>query len=169
MKIRKPSYVNSITIKELDLGRHPPFATAIRMLPPDAEGTLAMELDLEWLGGGHLTCETRLDLRDQSTQENVAAQLAESGSEGDVTAAVLSGLRGEFDEASSASFASARKEGRQQADLPNKKGRWMQSMKSMMSRVAEQVSQVCDFAPFNVVKVFDSGQKLLNCEEIVVI
>lgn len=145
MKIRKPSFIKSITIKELDLGRHPPFATAIRILPSDAEGALAMEMDLEWLGGGHLTCETRLDLREQSTQEKVAAQLAESGSEGDVTAAVLAGLRGDFDAASSASFSVAVQEGRQ-ADLPNKKGRWMQSVKSMLSRVADQVSQVCEFS-----------------------
>lgn len=144
MKIRKPSYMKSITIKELDLGRHPPFATAIRILPSDAAGTLSMEMDLEWRGGGHLTCETRLDLREQSTQSEVAAQLAESGSEADVTAAVLSGLRGDFDsEASSASFQAAVQEGRH-ADHPNKKGRW----KSMVSRVADQVSQVCEFSPF---------------------
>jgi hypothetical protein len=140
MKIRKPSYIKSISIKELDLGRHPPFARAMRILPPDTGGALAMEIDLEWHGGGHLTCETRLDLREQATQGEVAAQLAESGSEGDVTAAVLSGLRGEFDD--SGSFSAAVQEGRQAAEHSNKKGRWMQSVKSMISRVADQISQV---------------------------
>lgn len=143
MKIRKPSYIKSISIKELDLGRHPPFARAMRILPPDAGGALAMEIDLEWHGGGHLTCETRLDLREQATQGEVAATLAESGSEGDDTAAVLSGLRGKFDEvAGSGRFPAAVQEGRQAAENSNKKGRWMQSVKSMMSRVADQISQV---------------------------
>lgn len=113
MKIRAPSYMKSITIKELDLGRHPPFATAMRMLPADAEGALAVEVDLEWRGGGHLTCETRLDLREQSAQEKAANQLTESGSERDAVAAVLSGIRGDFDVSSSGSFSAAVQEGRQ--------------------------------------------------------
>ncbi|XP_024375383.1 uncharacterized protein [Physcomitrium patens] len=150
MKIRIPSYVKSLNVKELDLGKHPPFATAVRMLPADAEGTLAMELDLEWHGGGHLTCETRLDLRDQSAQEKIALQLAESGSESDTAAAVLSGIKGDLGLADSSSFSAVVEEVRH-ADLPTSsstgdegswKGRWMQSMKSVMSRVAVQVSQV---------------------------
>lgn len=143
MKIRKPSYVKSISIKELDLGRHPPFATAMRILPSDAGGALAMEVDLEWLGGGHLTCETRLDLREQSTEGEVAAQLAESGSEGDAAAGLLKGIQKDFDSAASSSAAVQER----QADLPNKKGRWgMPSVKSMLSRVKDQVSQVREFA-----------------------
>ncbi|KAG0557386.1 hypothetical protein KC19_11G125600 [Ceratodon purpureus] len=138
-KIRAPSYMKSITIKELDLGRHPPFATAVRMVPADAEGALAVEVDLQWLGGGHLTCESRLDLCEQSTQEKVVDQLTESGSERDAAAALLSGIRGDFDVSGSGSFSAAVQEGRQLGDEgSNKKGRIM----SMMSRVADRVSQV---------------------------
>ena len=105
--------MKSITIKELDLGRHPPFATAVRMVPADAEGALAVEVDLQWLGGGHLTCESRLDLCEQSTQEKVVDQLTESGSERDAAAALLSGIRGDFDVSGSGSFSAAVQEGRQ--------------------------------------------------------
>jgi hypothetical protein len=114
MKIRAPSYMKSITIKELDLGRHPPFATAVRMLPADAEGALAVEVDLQWLGGGHLTCESRLDFREQSAQEKVVNQLTESGSEQDAAAALLSGIRGDFDVSGSGTFSDAVQDGRQQ-------------------------------------------------------
>jgi Ca2+-dependent lipid-binding protein len=36
-KMRTPSYVKSVTITKLDLGKLPPFATAVHMLPADEE------------------------------------------------------------------------------------------------------------------------------------
>ena len=112
MRIRVPSYMKSLSIKEIDLGRNPPFATAIRMVPPDAEGALAVEVDMGWRGGGHVACETRLDLREHSAQEKVVNQLAGSGSERDAAAALVSGMREDFDVSSSGSFSTAVQEER---------------------------------------------------------
>jgi hypothetical protein len=50
------------------------------MLPGDAAGALDMEVDMEWYGGGFITIETRIDVRDQIAQEKVASQMAKSGS-----------------------------------------------------------------------------------------
>lgn len=91
-KIKTPNYIKSITIKELDLGRDPPFATALRMLPADSAGALALEVDLEWYSGGFITIETRVDVRDQIAQEKVASQMSEPGSAGAAAAAIVSGI-----------------------------------------------------------------------------
>ncbi|XP_024379254.1 uncharacterized protein [Physcomitrium patens] len=151
MKIKIPSYIKSIDVKEFDLGKKPPFATAIRILPADAEGTIAMELDVEWHGGGYLTCETRLDLREQSAQENVAVQLSGSRSEGDAAAAVLSGIRGDFGLTGSSDLSAAVQKATE-CNLSNssetgdegssRNGGLRRPFKSVMSRVADHVSQV---------------------------
>lgn len=100
-KVKTPSYIKGITINELKLGDYPPFATAIRMLPSDAGGALALEIDLEWHGKGFITCETRIDVRDQIAQEKVASQLAVPGSPGAAAAAIISGIGGDLETASS--------------------------------------------------------------------
>jgi len=102
-KIKTPSYIKSITIKELDLGKDPPFATALRMLPADSAGALAMEVDLEWHGGGFITVETRVDVRDQIAQEKVASQMAEPGSAGAAAAAIVSGIGEDLETAEASS------------------------------------------------------------------
>ncbi|KAG0570751.1 hypothetical protein KC19_6G184800 [Ceratodon purpureus] len=146
-KIKTPTYIKSITIKELNLGNDPPFATALRMLPADAAGALAMEVDFEWYGGGFITIETRIDVRDQIAQEKVASHMAKPGSAGAAAAAIVSDIGEDLEDADLSSTVSEVKE----ADVTKKtgpgddssiKGRWMNSVKSMMSRVADQVSQL---------------------------
>lgn len=148
-RIKTPNYIKSITIKELDLGKDPPFATALRMLPADAAGALALEVDLEWQGGCFITIETRVDVRDQIAQDKIASQMAEPGSAGAAAAAIVSGIgedlgtpgssdTSEVVQARQASIAKNSGAG----DDSSKKGGWMNSVKSMMSRVAVQVSQV---------------------------
>ena len=91
-KIKTPSYIKFITIKELDLGKDPPFATALRMLPTDAAGALAMEVDMEWYSGGFITIETHIDVRDQIAQEKVASQMSKPGPAGAAAAAIVSDI-----------------------------------------------------------------------------
>ncbi|KAG0601458.1 hypothetical protein M758_11G112800 [Ceratodon purpureus] len=148
-RIKTPSYIKSITIKELDLGIEPPFATAIRMLPADAGGALALEVDLEWHAGGFITMETRVDIRDQRAQEKVASHMAEPGSAGAAAAAIVSGIEEDLETGGSPDASSTLVEARQVArkkpgpgEDSSRRAGWMNSMKTMMSRVADQVSQV---------------------------
>lgn len=83
------------------------------MLPGDAAGALDMEVDMEWYGGGFITIETRIDVRDQIAQEKVASQMAKSGSSGDAAAALVSGIGQGIDSADLSS--SDMLEGRQAA------------------------------------------------------
>ncbi|CAK9267768.1 unnamed protein product [Sphagnum jensenii] len=131
-KMKTPSYIKSITIAELDLGKSPPYATALRMLPADAAGALALEFDLQWQGVGSIACETRLEVRDASAQEKVASQVGEPGLAGDAAAALLTGIGNDLNISGTTRVL----------EDGNKKGGLMQSVKSMISRVAEQVSQV---------------------------
>lgn len=82
------------------------------MLPADAAGALAMEVDLEWYGGGFITIETRVDVRDQIAQEKVASQMAEPGSAGAAAAAIISGVEEDLE---TAEVSSAVTEARQAA------------------------------------------------------
>lgn len=114
-RIKTPSYIKSFTIKELDLGHEPPFATALRMLSADAGGALALEIDLEWYSGGFITIETRVDVRDQRAQEKVALHMAEPGSAGAAAAAIVSGIGEDPETAGSPDVSSTLMETRQVA------------------------------------------------------
>jgi hypothetical protein len=152
-KMKTPSYIKSITIAELDLGKSPPYATALRMLPADAAGALALEFDLQWQGVGSITCETRLEVRDASAQDKVASQVGEPGLAGDAAAALLTGIGNDLNISGvttasgvTADSVSSRTGTTRVLEDGNKKGGLMQSVKSMISRVAEQVSQVSSFS-----------------------
>lgn len=111
--MRTPSYIKSVTIAELDLGRKPPFATAMRMVPADAGGALDVEIDLEWHGGGFISCETRLEVRDVNAQEKVASQVREPGLAGDAAAAILTGIGEDLEIAGVGNASAALAESRQ--------------------------------------------------------
>lgn len=96
-KMRTPSYVKSVTITNLDLGKLPPFATAVHMLPADEGGTLAVEMDMVWNSGGCVTIETRIDMQDLNTREKMAAEAQEPGLAGAAATALLTGLEKDSD------------------------------------------------------------------------
>lgn len=100
--MKTPSYVKSLFVREIDLGKEPPFVTAFRLLPADAEGALAIEVSLEWRSGGFITIETRVDVRDQNAQEKMVSQLTDPGLEGAAASAVVRGIEKDLDPAGTA-------------------------------------------------------------------
>ncbi|XP_073396494.1 uncharacterized protein [Physcomitrium patens] len=156
-----PSYIKSITGKEFDLGKEPPFATAFRMLPADARGTLTMEVDLEWHGGCFITIETRVDARAQKAREKMASHPAESGSTGDAAVALESSIGEVLGTTELSEVSSTLMDARQisaskttgTGDDSSKRGGWMHSVKAMISHVADQVSQVAFLLKIRLVSV----------------
>jgi len=148
LKLRTPNYIKSVTVKEFGLGDLPPIATGIRMLPADSEGTLAFEVDVEWHTNFFITCETGLEVRDAKAQESVTAQATQPGLAGAAAAALLTGIEEDLESnGTGQEFASqngflAGPKAIGAGEGSNRRGKWVQSMKSMMSHVADQVSQV---------------------------
>ncbi|KAL3701313.1 hypothetical protein R1sor_019335 [Riccia sorocarpa] len=166
-KVPTPAYIGKIDCTHLDLGNSPPLARNVSLLPVNEEGSWGLEADIEYHGGAILTIETRLDVRDSSSREKVAQGLEQS-LPGEAAADLLArGLQTYTEELqfndpegiaadqrnSGATSSSTNKLGIN-STLPadvrgseeaSRKG-WMHSqisnLKAMMSRVAEQVSQV---------------------------
>ncbi len=60
-RMHKPKFISTFMVNEIDLGKYPPVATAFRVLPPDTDGVIILEVDVDYHGDGHFTCETRLE------------------------------------------------------------------------------------------------------------
>jgi hypothetical protein len=124
------------------------------MLPADSEGTLAFEVDVEWHTNFFITCETGLEVWDAKAQESVTAQATQPGLAGAAAAALLTGIEEDLESnGTGQEFASqngfpAGPKAIGAGEGSNRRGKWVQSMKSMMSHVADQVSQVCDVSCF---------------------
>ncbi|KAL2650383.1 hypothetical protein R1flu_018511 [Riccia fluitans] len=159
-KVPTPAYIGKIDCTHLDLGNSPPLARNFSLLPVSEEGSWGLEADIEYHGGAILTIETRLDVRDSSSREKVVAQGLEQSLAGEAAADLLAkGLQTYSDELhltyTEGNAADQRNSGgtsssSKPADVrgfeeASRKG-WMQlqinNVKGMMSRVAEQVSQV---------------------------
>ncbi|KAL6583671.1 hypothetical protein OROMI_002960 [Orobanche minor] len=62
--MRIPSYIGEVTCKAVDPGSLPPHILAMRVLPSNMNEVWSLEIDVEYLGGMVLDCETRLELRE---------------------------------------------------------------------------------------------------------
>ncbi|CAM6092420.1 unnamed protein product [Calypogeia fissa] len=160
-KVPTPSYIGKINCAHLDLGNSPPLAQNFQLLPVESDGGWGLEADVEYYGGAILTIETRIDVRDSNTREKVVVQGLEQTLAGSATEDLLSksleNLKTDFhiavDESSSTAdqrngggtSTSSRPADARGSEEGSRKG-WVQSsitnVKAMMSRVAEQVSQV---------------------------
>jgi hypothetical protein len=106
-KLQTPSYFNQCTTMRLDLRKSAPFATVMHMLPVDKGEALAVEMDMVWHSGSHVTIETQVDMRDSHGQEKMVAQSEEPGLAG--VAALAPSYRiqeGSYDSPSSRDFSS---------------------------------------------------------------
>ncbi|CAK9231729.1 unnamed protein product [Sphagnum troendelagicum] len=96
----------NVMVNEIDLGKYPPVATAFRMLPPDTDGVIILEVDVDYHGDGHFTCETRLE------DSGINEEELQNDDDEHVSPAVSENIG------------------------------WVQSMKAIMARMKEQISQV---------------------------
>ncbi|KAG6549716.1 hypothetical protein Mapa_008696 [Marchantia paleacea] len=171
-KVPTPNYIGKIECTHLDLGNSPPLARNISLLPVNEEGSWGLEADLEYHGGAILTIETRIDVRDSNSREKVVAQGLEPTLAGAAAADLLAkGLENYSDELnlnvqegnaaadqrnSGGTSSSSRPADVRSSEEASRKG-WMHSqitsVKSIMSRVAEQVSQVPLALTIKVVQV----------------
>lgn len=168
-KVPTPSYIGKINCTQLDLGNSPPLAQNFHLLPMESDGGWGLEADVEYYGGAILTIETRIDVRDSNAREKGVVQGLEQTLSGqgnvDLLNKGLENLRTDFRFAVEESISVNDQRNGPAADQRNgggtstsnrsadvrgseegsKRG-WMQSsitnVKAMMSRVAEQVSQV---------------------------
>ncbi|KAL6524647.1 hypothetical protein OROHE_016318 [Orobanche hederae] len=67
--MRIPSYIGEVTCKAVDPGSLPPHILAMRVLPSNMNEVWSLEIDVEYLGGMVLDCETRLELRELEEEE----------------------------------------------------------------------------------------------------
>ncbi len=107
VKIANSQLLQSVMIMKLDLRKSAPFATVMHMLPVDKGEALAVEMDMVWHSGSHVTIETQVDMRDSHGQEKMVAQSEEPGLAG--VAALAPSYRiqeGSYDSPSSRDFSS---------------------------------------------------------------
>ncbi|KAL6493426.1 hypothetical protein OROGR_032205 [Orobanche gracilis] len=67
--MRIPSYIGEVTCKAVDPGSLPPHILAMRVLPSNMNEVWSLEIDVEYLGGMVLDCETRLEFRELEEEE----------------------------------------------------------------------------------------------------
>lgn len=150
VKIANSQLLQSVMIMKLDLRKSAPFATVMHMLPVDKGEALAVEMDMVWHSGSHVTIETQVDMRDSHAQEKMVAQSEEPGLAGVAALALLTGFKKDYmiPQAAGISAApmteaphkNASEEGGSSSS--RKKGRCLQLVKSMISHVADQIAQV---------------------------
>ncbi|KAJ7517257.1 hypothetical protein O6H91_21G016200 [Diphasiastrum complanatum] len=161
-KVETPSYVSKISCTHLDLGKAPPIIEGMRILPFDSDGVWGLEADIDYSGGAVLTIETRLNIRDSSLQEKAVNQGLESSLVDAATIGLLKNgpqlvddgfeIVGELDvdqagqtNEGGTNVVASYKSGNNNASKISNRKRWVQSVagwKSVLSHVAEQVSQV---------------------------
>ncbi|BBM97829.1 hypothetical protein MPTK1_1g08670 [Marchantia polymorpha subsp. ruderalis] len=170
-KVPTPNYIGKIECTHLDLGNSPPLARNMTLLPVNEEGSWGLEADLEYHGGAILTIETRIDVRDSNSREKVVAQGLEPTLAGAAAADLLAkGLETyseelnlnvqegnpSADQRNSGGTSSSSRPDVRSSEEASRKG-WMHSqltnVKSIMSKVAEQVSQVPLALTIKVVQV----------------
>lgn len=158
-KIRTPGYIGGIHCTSVELGTIPPFFHSMHILPRDSEFIWCFEADIEYSGGAHIKLETRLDVHDSMSQDNVVNQSLEHTLAGVAAADILreglesiekgAGVRGQVANVANASELT-RNLNLGSGDTKSGKATggngWMQSSrggwKAMLSRFADHVSQV---------------------------
>lgn len=55
-----PGFIEQIALTNLDFGEFPPLLSSLRVLPADSEGITSLGIDIEYVGGAYVACETRV-------------------------------------------------------------------------------------------------------------
>lgn len=59
-KSKIPGFIEQIVLTSLNLGKFPPLLSSLRVLPPNPEGITSLGIDIEYVGGAYMVCETRV-------------------------------------------------------------------------------------------------------------
>jgi hypothetical protein len=59
-KTKMPGFIEQIVLTSLNFGKFPPLLSSLRVLPPNSEGITSLGIDIEYVGGAYMVCETRV-------------------------------------------------------------------------------------------------------------
>ncbi|XP_057545348.1 uncharacterized protein LOC130824383 isoform X1 [Amaranthus tricolor] len=150
--IRIPSYIGEITCTDAYPGNLPPYIHGMRAVPMDMNDVWAIEMDIEYSGGVVLNIETRLEVRELDSQNDLLDHNIETSSLGEETADLLEDFKhlqedlklsvgnndaSEQKDSEDSKFDMLRSS-RTGSSTANPGSRW----KSLLNSVAKHVSQV---------------------------